>query len=366
MANEAGNREAFQIQAHYCDRMGAPIYARVCASLASTLDRASRTGARILDWSGEPTRDALPLRLMGGLHALVRAGADSDLVAVFAGTVAEDAATGAILARVLVEHDSALLPWLDGPPQTNEPGRSASLMTGLLAIAARHGHRMELLEIGSSAGLNLLIARYGFDLGGVRVGPLDAPVTIAPEWRGAPPAAVPIEITSVRGCDVQPLDATDPEVAARLLAYCWPEMPRRFTLLENAIAMLGEQRPALVRADAAEWAEAALADPQPEGVTRALMHSVVWQYLPPAIAERVRAAMTAAGAQATADRPLAWLAVEPDRSLARHIIRIRHWPGPEDWEVVGSAHAHGLWVEPGPPPATETGIALPAAAVTPT
>ena len=52
----------------------------------------------MLDWAGEPTRDALPLRLMGGLHALVRAGADAALARVFAGDL-----TGveAVLARRL-------------------------------------------------------------------------------------------------------------------------------------------------------------------------------------------------------------------------------------------------------------------------
>ena len=100
---------------------------------------------------------------------------------------------------MLVAHDAALLPWLDGPPQTNEAGRSAGLMTGLLHLRARLGPRVELLEIGSSAGLNLLIDRYRFDLGGAIVGPDDAPVTIRPEWRGAPPAAAPIEIVSFAG-----------------------------------------------------------------------------------------------------------------------------------------------------------------------
>src|SRR3546814_8028404 len=85
VSTEANNRGAFLIQEHYCRQMDAPVYADICAALAMGLTRESRTGARVLDWPGEPTRDALPLRLMGGLHALVLAGADEELAAIFRG-----------------------------------------------------------------------------------------------------------------------------------------------------------------------------------------------------------------------------------------------------------------------------------------
>lgn len=208
MGTEAENRQAFLIQEHYCRAMAAPIYADICAAVASDLSRATPVGARLLDWPGEPTRDALPLRFIGGLHALVRAGKDDDLAGVFAGTVAKGD-IAAVIERVLARHGAELLPWLDGPPQTNEPGRSAALMCGLLEIARRHGPRIEILEIGSSAGLNLLIGRYRFDLGGTMVGPATSPIVIAPEWTGDAPAPAAIEIVSARGCDVAPLDATD-------------------------------------------------------------------------------------------------------------------------------------------------------------
>ncbi|MDP1027422.1 DUF2332 family protein [Sphingomonas sp. KR1UV-12] len=363
MADEAGNREAFRIQRFYCAQMAAPIYARMCGVIADRLTADSETGRRVLGWSGEPTRDALPLRLVGGLHALVQAGRDADLTRVFAGEVTDEERIAAILSRVFGEHDAWLLPWLDGPPQTNEPGRSAALMTGLMTVAARHGPRLELLEIGSSAGLNLLIDRYRFDLGGTLVGPMGAPVMIRPEWRGDAPDFVPLAIVGVRGCDIQPLDATDPAVEARLAAYVWAEAPERQARLRAAIAMQRERGIRLDRADAADWVEARLAEPQPSGVTRVLMHSVVWQYLPTASADRIRAAMLAAGERADADRPLAWVMMEPDRASARQLVQVRSWPGDGGWQVVASAHAHGAWIEPGAPMTDGETIALPDAAL---
>lgn len=361
MGTEAENRQAFLIQDHYCRAMDAPVYAAICVAIARDLTRDTVVGARVLDWPGEPTRDALPLRLIAGLHALVLAGRDADLDAMFAGTVAPDF-LAPVLERVLARHEAALLPWLDGPPQTNEPGRSAALMCCLLEIARRHGPRMELIEIGSSAGLNLLIGRYRCDLGGTIVGPADSPVTLRPDWTGAAPADVPIEIVSARGCDVAPMDAADPAVEARLAAYVWAEKPDRMARLRAACGMVREHGVALERADAADWVEARLAEPQEAGVTRVLMHSVVWQYLPHTVAARVRAAMMAAGARATADRPLGWAMMEPDRAIAHQVIRVMSWPGHAEPAVIGTAHAHAAWIRHGPPDGGETGIALPPSA----
>jgi hypothetical protein len=102
---------------------------------------------------------------------------------------------------------------------------------------------------------------------------------------------------------------------------------------------------ALDRGDAADWVEARLAEPQETGVTRVLMHSVVWQYLPPASQARIRAAMAAAGARATTERPLGWVMMEPNRDFHRHEVRVQVWPGTRGMELVALAHAHGAWVE---------------------
>ncbi|ATY32484.1 DUF2332 domain-containing protein [Sphingomonas psychrotolerans] len=349
MAGEQTNRDSFAIQAGYCAAMAAPITTRIATVLGPSLTRDSATGRRVLDWPGEPVADALVLRLIGGLHALYRRGVP-EIAPAFSGAVTDEAEVAAILHDVFVTHDAELLPWLDGPPQTNEAGRSAGLMTGILHLAARYGPQFEVLEIGSSAGLNLLIGRYRFDLAGVRPGPADSPVAIKPEWRGPPPPDAPVGIISARGVDIQPLDLSGDRDAERLQAYCWVDNAERQARLENTIAMVRAEGVDLVQGDAADWVEARLAEPQPEGVTRVLMHSVVWQYLPDATQRRIADAMTAAGARATPERPLGWVMMEPNRDLHRHEIRVRGWPGDTPMQLVALTHAHGAWVEALEPP----------------
>ena len=179
MADEANNRGAFAIQRAYCEAMGAPITMRVVGAVHDALDRDTAIGRRILDWPGEPTADALPLRIVGGLHALAQAG-HGDLARLFGGAVRGADESRAIVAAAFAAHDAALQPWLDGPPQTNEAGRSGALIIGLIAIARRFGHPLDVMEIGSNAGFNLLVDRLRYDLGGTIIGPEDSPVTIAP------------------------------------------------------------------------------------------------------------------------------------------------------------------------------------------
>ena len=73
--------------------------------------------------------------------------------------------------------------WLDHAPQTNEVGRSAVLMSGLLVIADRFHLPLRLYELGASAGLNLLLDRYGYDLGGLRTGDPASACSSAPNGK---------------------------------------------------------------------------------------------------------------------------------------------------------------------------------------
>ncbi len=336
--------EAFQSQVDYCTANDAPVTAAIVAAIAASASMNTATGAKILGWTGHPMFDALPLRITGGVHHLWRKGLVPELAPLFDGSgTAETNAT--LMRAVFAKYDAALLPWLDGPPQTNEPGRSATLMTGLLEIVARHGPKLEILEIGSSAGLNLLIDRYRIDLPDISTGPSDSTVPLTPDWRGPPPPAVVPDIVSIRGVDIAPVDATTEAGADRLLAYCWADHTQRFERLAHALALLRAHPPRLEQGDAPDWVETRLSEPQPAGTTRVLMHSIVWTYIAAKGQARITAAMEAAAVKATFERPLAWVQVEADRNVHQHVLTIRSWPGHDETVVVARAHAHGFWVE---------------------
>ena len=116
-------------------------------------------------------------------------------------------------------------------------------------------------------------------------------------------------------------------------------------IVEAAIAAAKIRKPDLVQQRAADFVEAQLALPQAEGTTRVLMHSIVWQYLGEERQARITAAIESAGAEATAERPLAWIALEANRQTYQHELVVRLWPGDGEPHLLGRAHAHGAWLE---------------------
>jgi len=338
-------REAIEWQARHSENAGAPCTARVIRAELAILQTDTAIGRRMANWQGLSLADAMPLRVAGGLHWLFLSGEDRRLEPVYAGLLTEQSAIDDIVAAMAVEFDARLMPWLDGPPQTNEAGRSASVMAALLWLSGKLGPRFELNEIGASAGVNTMMGRYAYDLGGTRAGPSLSRMRIAPEWRGNPPPANPVEIVAARGCDQAPVDLTDPDQALRLKAYVWADARERMARLDAAVALAEQASPELERTDAVEFVRRMLARPQDSGVTRVLFHTIVWQYLPAASQREIEGMMKAAGRVATAERPLAWIALETNRATFAHELRVRFWPGGDEAAHLANAHPHGAWVE---------------------
>ncbi|MDT0509169.1 DUF2332 domain-containing protein [Novosphingobium sp. MMS21-SN21R] len=337
--------KAIEWQADHATNNGAPCTGRVVRGQLALLGGGTAVGRRIAHWPGKPLEDALPLRLAGGHHNLVLTGTDLRLAPVYRGEVTDQASVDALVLAVTRDHDEALLPWLDGPPQTNEAGRSASIMAALMWLAGRLGPRFELNELGASAGVNTMMERFFFDLAGTTAGPTDSPMQIVPEWRGPPPPQADVEICAIQGCDRAPVNLADKAEALRLKSYVWAEVTTRIARIDAAIALAAQKVPDVAQMDAADWVDQRLLAAHEGDTTRVVFHSIVWQYLPPETRARIERAMAEAGALATADRRLAWVMLETNRQTFRHELTVRYWPGGERPVLLGTAHAHGAWVE---------------------
>lgn len=337
--------QAIAWQADHAGKSGAPITARIVRAQLALLPSDSATGRRIANWQGLSLADALPLRVAGGIHYLHLSGAQPRLAAIYAGLITDQTTIDALVREAVEQSDHIVLPWLDRPPQTNEAGRSALIMAGLAVLAEQLGPRFALFEIGASAGINTMMGRYHFDLGGARFGPSSSPIYLVPEWRGDAPPAAHVEIVGAKGCDIAPVDLSDADQALRLKSYVWPDAIGRMARVDAAIAMAGADAPELVCMDAADYVARCLAEVQETGTTSVLFHTIMWQYIPEDTQDAIEAAMVKAGAGATRDKPLAWLQFETTRRDIGCELSIRYWPDGESRRVLAAAHPHGAWVE---------------------
>lgn len=336
-------RAAFAEQEVWCERLGSPFTARLCGLMARRLGRNTPVGAALLDWPGDPSpgADSLPLRLCGGLHDLVRRGEASELASLYPpGPDPDEDLLWKALERVLGAKSAGLSQWMQVAPQTNEVGRSAVLMSGLLVAASEFAMPIRLYELGASAGLNLKLDAYGYDLGGLEAGDRESRLQMKPDWAGRAPPHAEVHIVGRAGVDLSPMDArTD---APRLVAYVWPDQTERVQQLEIALELAAARPPAIAQGDAADWIERLLHERPEQGVMRAVMHSVAFQYFAAETRARVVRRLDRVGQFASAEAPLAWLRFEKAPLDEHFSLRLRTWPG-ED-RLLAWAHPHGRWV----------------------
>ncbi|WP_425982672.1 DUF2332 domain-containing protein [Brevundimonas sp. TWP1-2-1b1] len=334
-------------QAERCRAMGSPFIAEVLDSAGRQLFRAPATAARIRDWQGDQTAAALALRLNGALHALARAGRSQSLASLYR---REHQDFDGAVAEAFAQNDRYIADWMLQPPQTNEVARAAALMAALMAAPLEHAMPFELLELGSSCGLNLNLDRYSYSLGPVRAGDAFSEVKIEPLWRGASPARNPISIVAARGVDLHPLHAGNPIHRERLLAFAWADQPARGQRLEHALRIAAAHPPRIDQGHATTWLADRLAEPQAEGRCRVVMHTMVLQYLSDDDRHEISSLLSAAGGRADAAHPLLWISFEwtPDRRQVE--LRLTVWPTGET-RVLAHCHPYGDWLEWLPSPA---------------
>jgi hypothetical protein len=175
-----------------------------------------------------------PLQLLSGLHYLVLAGR----------------ASWDDVGAALRDEADFLREWVATERvQTNEPRRCWWLVPCFLEVARRTGtEAFDCVELGCSAGLNLLWDRYGYEYAAGVVG--GGPPVFSGEERGTPVPVAPLpRVRSRVGVDLAPPDLRTDEGVHLLKSFVWAEQEQRLTDLDAAIEVWRRDPPEIVVGD---------------------------------------------------------------------------------------------------------------------
>lgn len=264
-----------------------------------------------------------PLRLLGGLHYLVLAGQASwDDV-------------GAALER----HRAFLSRWVaEQNVQTNEVQRAWALLPGFLALA--DGRPFDLLELGPSAGLNLLWDRYRYRYGTGTWG--DGPFELSGEDRLPPPADLlqrRVQIERRRGIDLNPVDVTTEHGARLLQAFVWPDQTERLERLRRAIDVVRSDPPELMRGDYVAALPHLLADRR-AGTQLVVFQTASTMYIGTEGMHRLREALQ----HASEREPLVYLGTGRAPDDDGYALDVERYPGGTH-ERLAVFDFHGAWLD---------------------
>ena len=267
-------------QAESCAALGSPLYEFLLQRVADDVEAGGPAYDVLRGHEDDPGPSALALRLMGGAHRLVLEREAPALALTYpsVGGTGDHESAWAALRDLLSDEGDELQRSLGRAPQTNEVGRSAALIGGLLHLADGDRRPLRLVEIGASAGLNLRADRFRVELAdGRSIGPGSSAVVLTDPWQGQlPPLGGQLHVVERLGCDQAPLDPTTAEGRLRLTSYVWPDQPERLERLRGALAVAAEVPASVEASGAADFLDRlALQD----GTTTVVWHSVMWQYL---------------------------------------------------------------------------------------
>jgi len=297
------------VQAGWTEKLGSPMYTALLYRIADDV-RADGPCLAVMEPHEKRARGLAPLLLLSAVHRMVLEGQLPEAERFYpskGGEVDVDALWPHFIAGV----PRAVLPVC---VQTNEVRRSHGLLPGFVKVAQTTGLPLRLLEIGSSAGLNL-------------------------RWDHFPFLEVPkdVRVAERRGCDLNPIDPTLDENRPAMLSFVWPDQKERLQQLTDAIEIARRVPAQVDQSDAIPWLEQHLAEPR-AGVATVVFHSVVMPYLSEEAREKVRQVIEEAGPRATVEAPLAWLSMEP--AADGPDIHLTMWPGGER-KLIARASFHG-------------------------
>jgi hypothetical protein len=229
--------------------------------------------------------------------------------------------------------------------QTNEVARCVYLRAGLLAgLAGLDARAVALVDVGASAGLNLLPDHYAFRYEGtegeIAAGAPESDVVLRCALRGdgMPPTGPMPEVVARVGIDLDPPALDDEDDVRWLRALVWPDQPERERRLQAAVALARVVRPDVRTGNAADLLPGVLRS-LPEDAVACVTHSSFWHQVPADDRARIDAAIAEAGRT----RPLVRVAGESKdgRTIELHVSR----PGDGEPRLLAGAHPHGAWIK---------------------
>jgi hypothetical protein len=333
--------EQLNQQAEWCERLGSKLYATLLIEAASDARRGGAVWIALRDHLPAPLLEVmLPLRFMAAMHALVLRDLAPDLARFYpsVGGAGRPGEAWPAFVSALEEHTEEVRTLSGFPVQTNEVGRCAALIGGWLRIAHVTGRPLRLLEVGSSAGLNLRWDRYRYESAEGSWGRSDSAVRMM--WDAPPPHLdARVEIAERRGCDPSPLNPLNENDRIRLLSAVWPDQIERVERTRGALAEASSVPVEVDEESAETWLPGLLEQPA-DGLATVVFHSIVLQYLSDQERAEFLRLLERAGARATQGAPLAHLTLEPDPGMSGFPVRLRMWPNGEE-TVLARSGPHG-------------------------
>jgi len=330
-----------------------PLYADLCAAIADTPDVLA-----LLDAADVSHRR--PVQLLAALHYQVLSDGTHPLRSQYPSTGGQPGPDLVPTALAACRDDADALRHLIAHRnvQTNEVGRSPIIMIGLSHLSP--GEPVDLVDLGTSAGLNLYADRY-------RTTCVDPDGNTLATWGDTDPSLscvirsagfqMPqlVTIRGRRGLDPDPIRSDDHDTLRWLDACIWPDQSERRDRVRAAIATAQSAPPAIDTAHLPGGIDATISAAH-TGARTALVTSWVLAYLAPedriatietftrAIADDDAVALLLESPQECPDLP--W----PDSasgSRRTEMLAGRRTPsGHVAWEHLGTAHPHGIWFLP--------------------
>lgn len=282
------------------------------------------------------------------VHYLLMRGSEDPLVQFYADLTPnpnrhEDAYP--VFRAFCVEHSAEIITLLrTRRVQTNEVARCALLLPAFGLVSREPGGQpFAMIEVGSSAGLNLNWDRYAYDYGDGRIyGEPNSPVLLKCLLRGEVRPPIPMElplIFSRMGLDLNPNDVLDEDAMLWLQALVWPEQHDRAERLRRAIALAREFPPHLLQGDALELTPR-LVQEIPPLIPVLLFHSFVLNQVPAEMRTRYYELLAAN----SAGRVVYDLAIEPSHWPTQLVVtKFRN--GESLQRVLATTDHHGRWLE---------------------